>query len=582
MHGRYLCIVHTAPAGASRPRITLHPGFVRVLAADGVELYSDRPEALNDTAVEGWHLWGTVFQRDGYLRRPSDRKGSSTTIQPDALLRTVWGAFVGIAIEAGGVAAGAKVRCVRDPSAHVPCYYCRHENCWLLASDVALLLAATGQKCAIDWAELRDLLLFPGHFGSRTTLAGIFELMPGQTMIIAQGAMRIVPAWSPCWHAPSSAPDRSSLIASLQDALHQTHSALGKAYVNPLVTVSGGLDSAIVATELARHAEHLQLMTFYAQERRSDERRYAELVAETCNSALTFARYALPDFSTCCRQEMFLPRPSHRTLGDLVNTRLLDQAFLGGHDALLNGYGGDNVFCMVAPPYALQDRIRDSGTVRAVLATLRDLKAITGTTYPQLGWHAVTSTCRRWFGAPRGWTKSAQFLSEDAARAEAPKDPHPWIAGSAAARPGQRAHIGAIVHSHLHLERYSRQVSLADISPLLMVPILEACLSIPMWLWCESGIDRSPARRAATALPPAIASRISKGTPVALHAAFFERHHLEIGEFLAEGMLAQANILDADTVVAHCRRAPPTRDFDYLRLLELADAEIWCRYWSGQ
>lgn len=582
MHGRYLCIVHTASAGASRGRTTLPSGFARALAADGVELYSDRPEALNGTAMEGWHLWGTVFERDGYVQRPSDRKSSCTTIQPDALLRTVWGAFVGIAIEAGGAIAGATVRFVRDPSAHVPCYYCRLENCWLLASDVPFFIAARGQKYAIDWAELRDLLLFPGHFGSRSALAGIFELMPGQAMIIAQGAMRIIPAWSPRWHLTSHTPDRSSLIGRLQKALHQTHSALGKAYVRPLGTVSGGLDSAIVATELARHAEHLRLMTFYADEGRSDERHYAELVAEACGAPLTFARYVLPDFSTCRRQEMFLPRPSHRTLGDLVNTRLLDQAFLGGHDALLNGYGGDNVFCMIAPPFALQDRLRDEGTARAVVSTLRDLKAVTGATYPQLVRHAFTSMRQRWVGTSGRRSRNTLFLSNDATQAAVPEIPHPWIAGSEGAKPGQRAHIAAVVHAHMHLERYPRHVSVADISPLLMVPILEACLSIPSWRWCENGIDRSPARNAATALPSAIANRTSKGTPVALHAAFFERHRFEIGAFLAGGMLAQANILDTDTIVAHCRRPPPTRDFDYLRLLELADAEIWCRYWSGR
>ncbi len=398
---------------------------------------------------------------------------------------------------------------------------------------------------------------------------------------MTSGAMCLELAWKPDRFPPDGVMDGEEAAACLRTALEETHRALADAFPRPLITVSGGLDSAIVATGMARHAQ-VALLTLYADDARSDERHYADLVAQACDARLTYARYALPDFSTCCRQEMFLPRPSHRTVGALVNARLLDQAFLGGHDAILNGYGGDNVFWIMAPPIALRDHLHNRSEARAIRETVKDLRRLTGASYSQLLVHILRTAVAHWSGASAvGLARNDLFLSPEARCRRVPNAPHPWFSGTAAVSPGRNTHVAALVQAHLHLERFSRHSSVPSISPLLLAPVVEACLSIPSWLWCANGVDRSVARRAAPDLPSAIVNRTSKGSPVALHSAFFEQHRHELKGLLVEGMLAEQGLLDTDAVMMLCNQHPPTRNLDHLRLLELADAEIWCRYWSG-
>lgn len=144
------------------------------------------------------------------------------------------------------------------------------------------------------------------------------------------------------------------------------------------------------------------------------------------------------------------------------------------------------------------------------------------------------------------------------------------------------AHIAALISAHNFFERVPRTVQSSHIWPLLLAPIVEVCLSIPSWVWCGDGSDRSVARLAATDLPEEIVRRKGKGSPTHLSARYFETHQTAIGNFLCEGMLCERGIINPDAVRIYCKRPPPVRDLGFLRILELVDAEIWCRYQSGQ
>lgn len=78
-------------------------------------------------------------------------------------------------------------------------------------------------------------------------------------------------------------------------------------------------------------------------------------------------------------------------------------------------------------------------------------------------------------------------------------------------------------------------------------------------------------------LPPEIVWRRGKGRLESLVAAAYSRQRREIGELLLEGRLAQHGLLDRSAIEAYLGRDLADGNFDYFRLIEIADVERWVR-----
>jgi asparagine synthase (glutamine-hydrolysing) len=112
---------------------------------------------------------------------------------------------------------------------------------------------------------------------------------------------------------------------------------------------------------------------------------------------------------------------------------------------------------------------------------------------------------------------------------------------------------------------------------------MEYCLSLPTWLWCEGGRNRSLARQAfARHLPAGIVERTSKGGPDSFSLSIFERHRASLRGILLDGAIAAAGLVDREAVeqalYAHQTPSASAR----LRLLSLADAEAWAQSWINK
>ncbi|MBA4090938.1 MAG: hypothetical protein C0494_10130 [Sphingobium sp.] len=567
MSGRYLGYVRSTRGdeAQSRPPPSAPMGFRSAVVTETLSMFVNDQLAFAPADEDGYAILGVAFPYDASRARPANAK---------ALLESAWGMFVGLRAGPGG-----EISIVRDPSGQLPCYYRADGAGWIIASDLDLLRSADRLAFDIDWDEVADELLFPNHFSDRTALAGVRELLAGEILVISGGRLRTEVAWSPWDHAGAPIGQRQEAVERLRRSFAMVHEAIADRFPRPLITVSGGLDSSIVATQMSLHTAGARHLTFYTpSDPLGDERSYARVVAEACAAPLTEAPYAAADFAINCRTDMPLPRLTHRTIAGLMNARIADEAFLGGHDAILGGFGGDNIFHAGAAAYALGDRIDGGAGFRAVLETMRDLRKLTSASYIDLLRHGAKVSTRRWRRAKAApWPRQPAFLSPAIADRNKPGNLHPWLTAPAGAASGSAAHVASLLASHVYLERMPRASRPAHIWPLLLAPIVETCLAIPSWLWCADGKDRSIARMAAPALPPMIATRRSKGSPMAMHSCYFEMHRDEISRFLCDGMLSEHGIVDADAIRRYCERPPPVRDLEYLRILELADAEIWCR-----
>jgi asparagine synthase (glutamine-hydrolysing) len=159
---------------------------------------------------------------------------------------------------------------------------------------------------------------------------------------------------------------------------------------------------------------------------------------------------------------------------------------------------------------------------------------------------------------------------------------HPWLDAPADALPGKAAHVAMLTRIQGTIDGFSRLEAPPQINPLLSQPIVEACLRIPTWQWCEGGQNRAVARLAFREdLPPRIVNRRSKGGPDSFAFDVIEANRALLREQLLEGVLAQRGLLDLKAL-ENCLDARRwiQRD-DYVRLSALAEAEAWVRHWAG-
>lgn len=577
MHGRYICFVGFGRGTSAHPsNVTIPAGFRSAFEQDSVALYVSGALAPRPVGPDGYQVFGHAFRRSQSQHPatcPGDDEGAASR-----LLEQHWGIFVGLRISASGT-----ISVLRDPSGQLPCFYQERGDGWAIASDIDLLRQCGLGPVAIDWSEVAVELTFLNHFSRRTALAGVFELLAGEELVIGPHGASVRTAWNPWHHVGKAYASFDTAVEALRDAFTVVHQALASVYPRPLITVSGGLDSAIVATQMSRFAPDASLFTFYTpDDPLGDERAYAEIVASACAVPLSAAPYQAPSFETSRRCDMFLARPTYRTIAAPINARLQDQGFLGGHSAVLGGFGGDNIFCVMASAYALGDQLKARSSWADILRSLQQVREISTASYSDLLRHISRTWKRRSESdTPYKWPRDMTFIADRLSSLTSPGQLHPWLASPAGAPRGAQAHVAALIRAHVYLERFHRSSSVVHIAPLLLSPIVEVCLRIPTWLWCQEGIDRSVARRAAKELPGEIALRRSKGSPQHMHARYFDSHRDEMADFLSNGLMAQRGIVDADAVRRYCAVPPPVRDLDYLRLLELLDAEIWCRHHHG-
>lgn len=509
---------------------------------------------------------GSATRVEGLPGAPLDAHGTNGTFAEQ-----YWGDYVAIAGDAGG----ARLATFRAPSGGVHGFRTRVDEVLFLASNVELLRDLEIITPAIDWAFVAHHLAFSHLHGRATGIPGISEVLPGEMVIDAGTERERHVLWSP-WSF--TAPERR--IDDRDEAARHVHDAVGRAVtalVEPgarvALELSGGLDSSIVAAALAsagRSAVGINLVTPGGD---GDERSYARAVSEKTGIRLIEAPIA-GDIDLTEVQPRLDARP-----GMLAMLRLADRslAAIGAAErvsAFVNGTGGDCVFCSLGSSAPAADRLRAHGLGAGFARTIADVARVHDSNI----WKVARMTMRRVrrARASPAWPRNSHFLAEH----RLPRAPasHSWLDEPAGALDGSRAHVHAILASYAHLDGYGRHTVAPSLVPLLAQPVVEACLSIPSWLWVAGGRDRAVARAAfRRELPAIVAERRSKGAMDAFCARTFETNRARLRPFLLDGLVANAGLLDRDAIDTYLARPFANRDRDFYRLLPIIDTELWAR-----
>jgi asparagine synthase (glutamine-hydrolysing) len=302
-------------------------------------------------------------------------------------------------------------------------------------------------------------------------------------------------------------------------------------------------------------------------------------VAEALQARLV-ERYRDPRRVDVGRSEAWrLPRPTARSFGQDSTRLAAETAAECGAGAIIDGGGGDNLFCSLQSARPAADCLLSEAAVGRFWSTAETIAQLAQTATWRVAWHA-------WRMKQGGccqyrWPLDRRFLSPDAIRASAGAAAHPWLSSPGGALPGKAAHVALVAAAQSVAEGYDAEDELTLCSPLISQPLVEACLQVPSWLWYEEGLNRAVARRAfAAVLPEQTVRRRSKGAPDGFVAEIYAANRGTIRTMLLQGWLSRQGLLDLGALASALHDPGPVRGHDFLRIMQLVDAEAWARSWT--
>lgn len=512
-------------------------------------------------------LLGDVFRKDssGRVRRlPPDDADRAVSGRGAHLLRHFWGDYLAF------IGDTARFDIVRAPFGERPLCWFQGDGALIFASDLKLLANCGCDLRATAWEEITRHLAEPDVRRDRTCLTEVSELRGGHRLTIAGGQATNTTLWTP-WTGNT---DSASTPAELRAVIDRCVADKLSAFAHPLLLLSGGLDSSILAAALARSGKRFSALNLVTRDSAGDERAYARIAASAFNIPYFEAVRELTNVDPFVSAAKWLPRPALRSF--LQDSAILTEAVAAREncDVLIEGSGGDNIFCSLQSVAPVADRIRCGGTLGAVLGSARDIAQLTDAT--------VATVLRR--AVHRAWLRTDTyrvrpdhtFLSKDAVALSEGATQHPWLNSGRKVLPGQAGHAAMLVAAQGWAECLDPLSPLPTLGPLLAQPIVEACFAVPSWSWFKDGQNRVVAREAYRGtLPDALLDRRSKATPDCFVTRLFERHRVQLAEFLLDGHLARAGLLHRAVLETALRHEGPLRDHAHYRIMRIADVEAW-------
>jgi len=578
MRPRYLLLCEHEPGGAPRlDRIAADSGLSPAFSARGmIALTGDgcRCVALGEQGCILGTLFDRRYERGQIASLAPPDVDSIVESRGEALLSGFWGGYV------AAVPAGNSIRVLRDPSAALQCYVSKGPGFVAFASDAELLVELDNQDVDLDWGSIAAQFYRAGVPTPATGLRGIWELLPGFALDLAAGTKCQRPCWSPWDHVGSDEARPEALEEGLAQTVYHCVAAWASVHGRLLVSVSGGLDSSIVAAALARFGADAVCLTLHGEEPSGDERPFANALCDHLGLPLIERPYSMEHIDIIATLGAHLPRPSDRTHAQSYERVHLDVAREVGAAAFVTGNGGDSLFGYSQSAAAAADCLLAHGIGRASFGSLRDVSRQTG-----CGLLRAAASAFRIALGPRSYhvRPEALFLHADAiASLSGEPIAHPWLDSPADALPGKAAHIASILRVQQCLEP-GRARHLPVINPLMSQPLMEFCLSVPSWEWRSGGRDRSLARRAFRgAIPGAVLRRRVKGGPDGFAAAILDRFRGPIGERLLCGSLVREGIADRASLEAALKATGPQAGEERARILEFLAAEAWIDSWRSR
>lgn len=550
---------------------------------EGLSLWiSDATQVLNG-GVRGPWIIGTVFDRhhgDKVACIPENSQGKQMRCpEPLAqeLIDRYWGGYLAL------IPARGDFHLFKSPLGHLPCYQATTSRHLLFASDPRLLLEAGLLTPAINWGALADHLRWPGLRAASTCLEGLMEICPGALLRVGDDPLTARRLWSPwrSWAERDTGRDTASAARSLRDVICRSVDAWTRQEDHVVVTASGGLDSSIVCAALAVNRRPFTCFTLSTSDPSGNEGPYVRQLGRRLGAPVIENIFDPSYIDLRASAARHLARPSRKTFMQQTDLAVRDVAATAGARLILNGNGGDHIFCYLHSSRPAEDRLRTEGLTAGTFRTLLDVSRLTQCSVATIARMVMVHWLGR--GPAHSWRRDDRFLQDrGTGAATMPQALTPFLNEGLDQPPGKRAHVELLMSTQNNLDGYDPSSAVSALSPLMSQPIVEHCLSVPTWQWCEGGINRSLAREAFRGdLPRSVIDRVSKAGPDSFIVQMLVESRPLLRELLLDGWLVGQRIVDR-SAVEHAIGDPATCiNGGVYRLFDLVEAEAWVRSWIG-
>lgn len=529
--------------------------------------------SVRPLATRGGVVVGDLFDREATSQgRVSDfpldlMVGLQPLAAAKILTRHAWGRYVAILRD------GARPPWIyRDPTGALEALTWVRDDVTIVSSDVPARGRLAPEGLAIDWGGVGALLARHNLWSQVCPLAGATAVDPGVMRGGVDGEVHRL--WRPADAA--RAPLRDARPQALAQIVDAAVAALARDRQAILVEISGGLDSAIVATSLSRcGAAVAGAINYYWPQPEGDERSWARAIADRCGFGLTTVeRDVLAIDGDMLMRHAHGPRPGFNAQDPGLDEDLAQRALVLGADALFSGQGGDGVFYQMAHPALAADILAGAPAPGSRARAMAVLARRARTT--------VWSLCARALGPFDPAAEGAgppPYLKPGAA---APPE-HAWIADRRGVSRAKQVQIRGLTNAQNAFGDSLRGRAAGLIYPLMSQPVLELCLSIPAPLLAIGQVDRPFARAAfEDRLPPQSLARRSKGAVTQYFAKSVAASLPSLRPFLLEGRLVSQGLIDFEGLEALLdAEAMIWRDV-VGEILLAAYLEAWVRVWEAK
>ncbi len=563
-----------AQAADWRERLASTAHFTCAYQGPGVEVWTG-PQRMPVRAVDpdGPILIGDVFDRLGAPDAfdPRNLHGAPPVVAR-TLARGAWGAYVALLRGADADAWSA----FRDPSGALPALSWRLGSIAAVADDiVALPVGLAPAELSLDWTAITEVLRRPYVTHHLSLLHGYTPITPGDVLPLARGGLA-TSIWRPSLVADTS-PDLDH--EAMRETVRTVVGSLASVESGLLLEVSGGFDSSVVASALGEAGyghRVIEGVHRYSSRPEGDERPWAQAVCDARAFQLSCVRQsheplAEADLSALSR----LAGPAFAGLDPPQDRDMAARVQSSGATAIFGGHGGDAVFFQMPSAAVVGDLVRARG-----LSALGDPMTANVARWLR---RSIWDVMREGIGRPRESEEAGPWSRFWGARArdETRPPPHPWLHEIEELGPAKQLQILALVGCLENWGRSHRGQAARMVQPLLAQPVLEACLGLPVWRLLDGRRDRAFARDAfGPWLPPANAKRRAKGALSVLYAKRTAAGLPFLREYLLDGVLVDAGLLDRDALDAALDVDDLMWQGHGLRLGWAAMLEGWVRYWQ--
>jgi asparagine synthase (glutamine-hydrolysing) len=578
----------------------------------GVQSGSARAHVLqNDSGI----VLGTLFNRNSinYAIRPSINFNDAeseliATSRGQHLIDQYWGSYFAIICDTESQAR----HIFRDPTSSIGCYRINHRSIDIFFSSIDNCVNFLPISFTVNKRYLARWLMHSQLMSSDCGIEDVEELRGGERLTLSGDATSRQVIWNPAEIARRARfDDPHDAARKLRSTVQDAVDAWASCYSSIMLTLSGGLDSSIVAAcvsrspskpkvnalniaiiETPKRLRALSLNEQIDDKLRSlvsaaDERYYARLVAQKFSIRLAErGRNAAGNFKKLWRTPLSVNPASCYGLAMDIDDIETEFATACNARACFTGVGGDEVFLSTMQPIAAIDYAYTQGLrldlwQHAVAAARLSRSSV---------WQVLGEAFR--YGFIRGDRSDddfrsslnrPQFLNKEFMDQFSVNDfVNYWTSSASHLPPGKIDHISGIAYGPRFQSTYlAKQLDQVDV--LNGQPIWELLLQIPTYTLLTGGISRGLARLAfADTLPPEILKRsLIKGDAGPFIRQLIRENLSLFREILSGGLLAQEGILNRRTLDEFLSANEARWSDQIVELPYLASAEIWLQQWAS-